>query len=97
MQAQALQNHQRQRSQSPAYHNTGHTLSHEQQLQQRLLSELAQAELIREMAGLSPAEQETLRAEAMRKIVETEKMEEKRRRKAAKIAHMVCHSAVRAK
>jgi DNA topoisomerase 2-associated protein PAT1 len=27
--------------------------------------------------------------EAMRKIVETEKMEEKRRRKAAKIAHMV--------
>ena len=28
--------------------------------------------------------------EAMRKIVEAEKMEEKRRRKAAKIAHMVC-------
>lgn len=58
------------------------------QLQQRLLSEMAQAEFMRDMQGISQAEQEALRAEAMRKIMETERMEEKRRRKAAKIAHM---------
>lgn len=39
---------------------------------------------------MDPAQQEALRAEAMRKIMETERMEEKRRRRAAKIAHMVC-------
>ena len=33
--------------------------------------------------------QETLRAEAMRKIMEAERMEEKRRRKLEKIRHMV--------
>ena len=59
------------------------------QLQQRLLSEMAQAEFMRDMQGISQAEQEALRAEAMRKIMETERMEEKRRRKASKIAHMV--------
>ena len=59
------------------------------QLQQRLLADLAQVDFSRELHGASPAEQEALRVEAMRKIVETEKMEEKRRRKAAKIAHMV--------
>ena len=59
------------------------------QLQQRLLADLAQVDFSRELHGASPAEQEALRMEAMRKIVETEKMEEKRRRKAAKIAHMV--------
>ncbi|KAL0579270.1 DNA topoisomerase 2-associated protein pat1 [Marasmius crinis-equi] len=58
------------------------------QLQQRLLAEMANAEFLRDMQGLSQADQEILRAEAMRKIVEAEKMEEKRRRKAAKIAHM---------
>ncbi|KAF8840823.1 hypothetical protein BDN67DRAFT_968002 [Paxillus ammoniavirescens] len=58
------------------------------QLQQRLLSEMAQAEFMRDMQGISQAEQDALRAEAMRKIMETERMEEKRRRKAAKIAHM---------
>ncbi|KAI6149363.1 topoisomerase II-associated protein PAT1 [Pisolithus tinctorius] len=58
------------------------------QLQQRLLSEMAQAEFMRDVQGISQAEQEALRAEAMRKIMETERMEEKRRRKAAKIAHM---------
>jgi DNA topoisomerase 2-associated protein PAT1 len=52
---------------------------------------MAQAEFIRDMQGASPAEQETLRTEAMRKILEAERMEEKRRRKAAKIAHMVCN------
>lgn len=59
------------------------------QLQQRLLSELAQVEFIRDIQGVSPAEQEALRIEAMRKIMEAERMEEKRRRRAAKIAHMV--------
>ncbi|KIL69488.1 hypothetical protein M378DRAFT_790623 [Amanita muscaria Koide BX008] len=63
------------------------------QLQQRLLSEMAQAEFIRNIQnqdgqGINPVEQEALRAEAMRKILEAEKMEEKRRRKAAKIAYM---------
>jgi DNA topoisomerase 2-associated protein PAT1 len=43
---------------------------------------------LRELQG-NQIEQEALQAEAMRKILETEKMEEKRRRKAAKIAHMV--------
>lgn len=61
------------------------------QLQQRLLSEMAQAEFMRDMQGISQADQEALRAEAMRKIMETERMEEKRRRKASKIAHMVKH------
>jgi len=62
------------------------------QLQQRLLSEMAQVEFMRDMQGISQAEQEALRVEAMRKIMETERMEEKRRRKAAKIAHMVMPS-----
>lgn len=57
-------------------------------MQQRLLSEIAQAEFIRDLQGTNAAEQEALRMEAMRKIMETERMEEKRRRRAAKIAHM---------
>jgi DNA topoisomerase 2-associated protein PAT1 len=61
------------------------------QLQQRLLSEMAQVDFMRDISGASLAEQEVLRAEAMRKIMEAERMEEKRRRKAAKIAHMVCY------
>ncbi|TFY78939.1 hypothetical protein EWM64_g5071 [Hericium alpestre] len=40
------------------------------------------------MQASTQEEQEALRAEAMRRIMETERMEEKRRRKAAKIAHM---------
>ncbi|TFK32809.1 topoisomerase II-associated protein PAT1 [Crucibulum laeve] len=95
---QVLQHQQlqrRQRSQSPV---TGSNITPIQdnmsylpqniQLQQRLLSEMTQAEYMRDIQGASQAEQEALRAEAMRKIVEAEKMEEKRRRKAAKIAHM---------
>ncbi|KAF5361759.1 hypothetical protein D9756_002510 [Leucocoprinus leucothites] len=61
------------------------------QFQQRLLSEMAQAEFMREMQAATPKQleqQEALRAEAMKKILEAEKMEERRRRKAAKIAHM---------
>ena len=83
--------HHRGRSHSPAqYGPDGQYLnSNSPQLQQRLLAQLAQAEFMREMQGMSEADQEALRVEAMRKIVETEKMEERRRRKAAKIAHMV--------
>ncbi|KAF8074818.1 topoisomerase II-associated protein PAT1 [Lyophyllum atratum] len=97
LQQQQQQQHRGRRSQSP---NVGNLLPvplqesmaylpRDVQLQQRLLSELAQAEFIREMQGAtSHPEQEALRNEAMRKIVEAEKMEEKRRKKAAKIAHM---------
>ncbi|KAJ7812857.1 topoisomerase II-associated protein PAT1 [Mycena leptocephala] len=84
---QALQQqqlHRRQRSQSPAYQDFNVTPQNIQ-LQQRLLEELAQVDYLR---GATQAEQEALRAEAMRKIVEAEKMEDKRRKKAAKIAHM---------
>jgi len=50
---------------------------------------MVQLEFMREMQGASTqVEQESLRMEAMKKIVEAEKMEEKRRRKAMKIAHM---------
>ncbi|KAK0188854.1 topoisomerase II-associated protein PAT1 [Armillaria mellea] len=87
-----LQHQRRQRSRSPSgtiplqdslpYHPQNI------QLQQRLLSEMAQVEFMRDMQGSNPAEQEALRMEAMRKIVEAEKLEEKRRRRAAKIAHM---------
>jgi DNA topoisomerase 2-associated protein PAT1 len=95
---QQQQQYRRQRSRSPAV-SASHFPAplqeglsyHPQniQLQQRLLADLAQVDFSRELHGASPAEQEALRMEAMRKIVETEKMEEKRRRKAAKIAHMV--------
>lgn len=96
-----LQALQQRRTHSPATHLGGNTaetsLTNQQnaqflpqniQLQQRLLSEMAQAEFMRDVQGISQVEQEALRAEAMRKIMETERMEEKRRRKAAKIAHM---------
>lgn len=85
-----------QRSESPTVgHGSfslppGENISQNIQLQQRLLSEMVQLEYMREMQGASTqAEQESLRMEAMKKIVEAEKMEEKRRRKAMKIAHMV--------
>lgn len=88
-----------QRSESPAIGHGPFSVSSQEnmhhvpqnmQLQQRLLSEMVQVEFMREMQGASTlAEQESLRMEAMKKIVEAEKMEEKRRRKAMKIAHMV--------
>ncbi|KAJ6581355.1 topoisomerase II-associated protein PAT1 [Mycena capillaripes] len=87
---QALQQqqlHHRQRSRSPAYQDFNVTPQNIQ-LQQLLLQELAQVEYLRDFQGATQAEQEALRAEAMRKIVEAEKMEDKRRKKAAKIAHM---------
>ncbi|KAJ6621334.1 topoisomerase II-associated protein PAT1 [Mycena sp. CBHHK59/15] len=89
---QALQQqqlHRRQRSQSPAVpYQDLNIAPNNLQLQQRLLAELAQVEYLRDFQGATQAEQEALRAEAMRKIVEAEKMEDKRRKKAAKIAHM---------
>lgn len=60
------------------------------QMQQRLLAEAAQIEFLNQLkASPNPLEQEALRAEAMRKIMEAERMEDKRRRKQAKLAHMV--------
>ncbi|TFK51708.1 hypothetical protein OE88DRAFT_1658294 [Heliocybe sulcata] len=94
-----LQQEQRRRQRSPAadqrYHvpqplqESAQFLPQNIQMQQRLLAELAQAEFIREYGTpQTQEEQEALRAEAVRKIMEAERMEEKRRRKAAKIAHM---------
>ncbi|KAI0820787.1 topoisomerase II-associated protein PAT1 [Trametes gibbosa] len=67
------------------------------QMQQRILAEMAQAEFLNTMQGVGLTErdtresrelQEILRVEAMRKIMEAERMEEKRKRKLDKIAHM---------
>ncbi|PSR72807.1 hypothetical protein PHLCEN_2v11304 [Hermanssonia centrifuga] len=66
------------------------------QMQQRLLAEMAQAEFLHSLQA-SPVQregveerevQDILRAEAMRKIMEAERMEEKRRRKLEKIRYM---------
>ena len=60
------------------------------QAQQRMLAEAAQLELLQQLKGTpSQIDQENLRAEAMRKIMEAERMEDKRRRRQAKVAHMV--------
>ena len=68
------------------------------QMQQRLLAEMAQAEFLTTMQGAGLPErdtresrevQEMLRVEAMRKIMEAERMEEKRKRKLEKIRYMV--------
>ncbi|KAI0766954.1 topoisomerase II-associated protein PAT1 [Trametes elegans] len=67
------------------------------QMQQRLLAEMAQAEFLSTMQGMGLGDrdsresrevQEILRVEAMRKIMEAERMEEKSKRKLDKIAHM---------
>ncbi|EPQ56435.1 hypothetical protein GLOTRDRAFT_138166 [Gloeophyllum trabeum ATCC 11539] len=96
-----LQQEQRRRQHSPAlsadqrYHisqpveDNSQYLPQNIQMQQRLLAELAHAEFVRDYGTpQTQEEQEALRAEAVRKIMEAERMEEKRRRKAAKIAHM---------
>lgn len=96
-QLQLQQQQRRQSSRSPAIANPPqHSASVQDRhtrdtaMQQKLLAELvAHGDLAADIHGVSKADQEALRAEAMRKIVEAEKMEEKRRRKAAKIAHMV--------
>ncbi|KAF8957454.1 topoisomerase II-associated protein PAT1-domain-containing protein [Flammula alnicola] len=92
---QQQQYRSRQRSQSPAVANSQYSAaalqdaqipyqSQNVQLQQRLLADLAHVDFSRELHG-TQAEQEALRMEAMRKILEAEKMEEKRRRKALKL------------
>ncbi|TFY68510.1 hypothetical protein EVJ58_g957 [Rhodofomes roseus] len=72
-------------------------MPHDIQLQQRLLAEMAQAEFLNSMQGGPQSEreireerelQEMLRAEAMRKIMEAERSDQKRRRKQGKIQHM---------
>ncbi|THH32031.1 hypothetical protein EUX98_g2164 [Antrodiella citrinella] len=75
-------------------------LPREIQQQQRMLAEMAQAEFLRSYQGtpnpMPPGEEyfddrhatEGLRAEAMRKIQEAERMEEKRKRKLNKIRYM---------
>ncbi|THH10733.1 hypothetical protein EW145_g1128 [Phellinidium pouzarii] len=72
------------------------------QMQQRLIAQLAQQDFNHGGIGVNEngqsvplnafnaKNQEALRAEAMRKIMEAERQEGRRRRKAAKIAHMVC-------
>ena len=68
---------------------------HNMQLQQRILSQLAQDQFAHGLNGtVTPEQHEALRAEAMRKIMEAERLEAKRRRKAAKIAHMVSRHVV---
>lgn len=95
---QLQQQHRRQSSRSPANLNSQYMATLQQDrhqtqdvlLQQRILAELAaHGELPPDLRTMSLADQEALRAEAMRKILEAERMEERRRRKAAKIAHMV--------
>ncbi|EJD07401.1 uncharacterized protein FOMMEDRAFT_100603 [Fomitiporia mediterranea MF3/22] len=88
---------------SPNILGTTATDAAQMQLQQRMLAQLAQQEFLQNIAGMngvngqslpqgmvqvSDAQREQLRVEAMRKIMEAEKQEGKRRRKAAKIAHM---------
>lgn len=101
MELQAIQAQQLRRQRSPGgFVNMQNSpglqnvqrMPHDEQMQQRLLlSEIAQAEFLQNLQGVSLADQEILRAEAMRKIVEAERMEDKRRRRAAKIAHMVSY------
>lgn len=65
------------------------------QMQQRLLAQMAQQEFsgmtgsLNGLPNVNAKDQEVIRAEAMKKIMEAEKLEGKRRRKAAKISHMV--------
>ena len=90
----------RQQQQSPApfvndqlevpFQQSMQYLPQDLQAQQRLLAEAAQLELLQQLKGTpNQIDQETLRAEAMRKIMEAERMEDKRRRRQAKVAHMV--------
>ena len=97
---QAAEQLLRRRQQSPAsfsrdqieapFQQSMQYLPQDVQVQQRLLAEAAQLELLQQLKGThNPTDQESLRAEAMRKIMEAERMEDKRRRRQAKVAHMV--------
>lgn len=76
--------------QTPTYLQESPEVVQALQMQQRYLAQMAQAEFAQNMSGINSESQELLRAEAMKKIMEHERLEEKRREKAAKIAHMVC-------
>lgn len=78
-----------------SYQQNMQYLPREIQMQQRLLAEMAQAEFLHSLQGTPVPEgrneqelHEILRAEAMRKIMEAERMEEKRKRKLEKIRYM---------
>ena len=90
----------RQQQQSPAsfindqlevpFQQSMQYLPQDVQIQQRLLAEAAQLELLQQLKGTpNQIDQENLRAESMRKIMESQRMEDKRRRRQAKVAHMV--------
>ena len=90
----------RRRQQSPAslvndqlevpFQQSMRYLPQDVQAQQRLLAEAAQLELLQQLKGTpTQIDSEGLRAEAMRKIMEAERMEDKRRRRQAKVSHMV--------
>lgn len=88
----ALLQQQVQRQHTPVYSSSTQPSQQEirhLQLQQRILAQLAQAEFTQTMNGGPALDQGVLRAEATRKILEAERLEEKRRRKAEKIAYMV--------
>ncbi|EIN05954.1 hypothetical protein PUNSTDRAFT_54266 [Punctularia strigosozonata HHB-11173 SS5] len=57
------------------------------QRQQRLLSEAAQADFMRQQ-GFDQGAQDDIRQDALRRIVQAEQLEERRRRKLNKITHM---------
>ena len=88
----AMYQQQVQRQHTPVYSQSSQPSPQEirhLQLQQRILAQLAQAEFSQTMNGGAPVDQGILRAEATKKILEAEKLEEKRRRRAEKINYMV--------
>lgn len=70
------------------------SMSMKQQQHQQLLMGMHGLEPHPDMMLLPPEQREAVMGEAMRKIMETERMEEKRRIKAMKIANMVCTSSL---
>lgn len=68
------------------------SMSMKQQQQQQLLMGMHGLDAHPDVMLLPPEQREAVMGEAMRKIMETERMEEKRRIKAIKIAQMVCVS-----
>lgn len=69
------------------------SMSMKQQQQQQLLMGMHGLDAHPDVMLLPPEQREAVMGEAMRKIMETERMEEKRRIKAIKIAQMACVSA----
>jgi hypothetical protein len=73
----------------PLQHQPRASMSLKQQQQQQLLMGMHGIDPQSDMMFLPPEQREAVMGEAMRKIMETERMEEKRRLKAFKIAKMV--------